>query len=1344
MATLRRWHTSLIVRTLLCFVAASLAWLQVGPAYGLSVSAGREAARRESWRLARLPHLTAFATPAQKEVIRRKSLPRPVADVRPLSASEMARARGRGLYRRPEYCGTLPWQRSLRDVNLCNGNLFKSFTDVQVAPARGAGLVLQRTYNSNDGRIGPFGVGWDHAYDIRIQESADVRAEESQATTSADLDQVPRTDFFGAKHSYHRDADGLYSPPPYLFDDMSSSYDKFLVTGPTKVLDDTEKGMDGTVKHYFKNGNERDCDYIQDRHGNKTTLTYSTAITLPDGHHPLSSVTDPSGRVLTFVWANLGMSGQPAWRITEVDAPTDPTTGSPVYRVTYAYYIDAASANAANELYNLKSVTLDPDGLSRTTTYTYTSVKGDAATETGLLVSISDPLGHSVSYAYDYVQTYAGDLYTPSVPAHTLVSQVIEPGGQDALGNSRVHTWTMNIGSGQYTYSSQGPNLFFYRATDTRGRMVQMEPEDDLVSGVIYASDYDASNNLLLHGKKDGARTDGGIDVDSFTYGPHGNVLTHRKVNSGIGGECHIDSVYTCFPGTETTTYYNIDKYFQKQSVSDMNGHITAMDYFNNQDASLGNRGEVQWVRDAGYSDPSSPSYGKQFMYTYNQYGQKTSETNLRGVVTQYTYGDAWGNLTQVVQDPGAGHLNRTTTMTYDVMGRVLRSTDPAGQTSTFAYNSLGQPQTVSTPAKGVAPAETISYVYDGNGRTHSVQDNRGITTMAYEAGCDRVRSVTDPITGTASYTYDLLGDRLSMTLPGGGTWTYKYLTLSPQNSSNPNGYDNHVSMPDDNPDHITPILSSIQDDQGRVVNYTINAAGQLYGSFSPISSRTSLATQYLHDLAVKNSNTYTHGWLSEVKTVWNGSGPSSGISRVLSQNDYTYDTMGQRLTNTVTTQPARPDGSGQTDANGNPALTSRTESYAYDSLNHLSAVDYGDGEKQGDPTSPAANPGYTFDPMGNRLTKSDSLTSGGTTTTNTTASTFDAANRLLSVAQNGGGASAVTSDPDGNTLTDASGRSMTWDSQNRMTSCTKAGVTSTYTYGADGLRRSSTVDGVTTYYAYDGQTMIREMKRNPNTGALFNTATYLQGVRGGECRIDETQVSESYTDPATGNTGIRGKTSWYVYDGLGSVVGEVAPDAMGTMTSSPKYDVYGAVRGNPGTASTRQGFVGGLGHVSDSETGLIYMRARYYDPTQGRFESEDPAMDGGSWFVYCDDNPINKIDDTGKAGKWVTVPGTDWEFRLESDNDPGTEHIHLRDGKGRDMGGYWKEPRTEVWKHGDGGGVSNKVRKGMARAGHPIPAMDSISASFDQDPLFVISLMLSASGDDEDAVKVDNFEASL
>jgi len=46
---------------------------------------------------------------------------------------------------------------------------------------------------------------------------------------------------------------------------------------------------------------------------------------------------------------------------------------------------------------------------------------------------------------------------------------------------------------------------------------------------------------------------------------------------------------------------------------------------------------------------------------------------------------------------------------------------------------------------------------------------------MAYVPNSDWVQSVTDPTTGAVSYTYDSWGDRVTMQLPGGGTWTYGY-----------------------------------------------------------------------------------------------------------------------------------------------------------------------------------------------------------------------------------------------------------------------------------------------------------------------------------------------------------------------------------------------------------------------------------------------------------------------------------------------------------------------------------------------------------------------------------------
>ena len=69
--------------------------------------------------------------------------------------------------------------------------------------------------------------------------------------------------------------------------------------------------------------------------------------------------------------------------------------------------------------------------------------------------------------------------------------------------------------------------------------------------------------------------------------------------------------------------------------------------------------------------------------------------------------------------------------------------------------------------------------------------------------------------------------------------------------------------------------------------------------------------------------------------------------------------------------------------------------------------------------------------------------------------------------------------------------------------------------------------------------------------------------------------------------------------------------DLSGNVISSRKYDAYGLVRSSTGPSGTKHKWVGALGHPSEDETGLVYMRARYMDPALGRFVSEDPERDG-------------------------------------------------------------------------------------------------------------------------------------
>src|SRR5208283_2565444 len=46
---------------------------------------------------------------------------------------------------------------------------------------------------------------------------------------------------------------------------------------------------------------------------------------------------------------------------------------------------------------------------------------------------------------------------------------------------------------------------------------------------------------------------------------------------------------------------------------------------------------------------------------------------------------------------------------------------------------------------------------------------------------------------------------------------------------------------------------------------------------------------------------------------------------------------------------------------------------------------------------------------------------------------------------------------------------------------------------------------------------------------------------------------------------------------------------------------------------------------------GQLYFNSRYYDPTIGRFLTEDPSRHGVNWYAYCENDPINKTDPTGR-----------------------------------------------------------------------------------------------------------------
>ncbi len=124
----------------------------------------------------------------------------------------------------------------------------------------------------------------------------------------------------------------------------------------------------------------------------------------------------------------------------------------------------------------------------------------------------------------------------------------------------------------------------------------------------------------------------------------------------------------------------------------------------------------------------------------------------------------------------------------------------------------------------------------------------------------------------------------------------------------------------------------------------------------------------------------------------------------------------------------------------------------------------------------------------------------------------------------------------------------------------------------------------------------------NSPTNPLVPKVTYLCGPRGPEYR----RAGVGQTTQVWWYCGARPEER---RDGLGSVLAEVSPT--GTITGARQADVYGAPRATQGTPTSKHAYVGALGHPTEDDSGLIYMRARWMDPVTGTFVSEDPGKAG-------------------------------------------------------------------------------------------------------------------------------------
>ena len=202
----------------------------------------------------------------------------------------------------------------------------------------------------------------------------------------------------------------------------------------------------------------------------------------------------------------------------------------------------------------------------------------------------------------------------------------------------------------------------------------------------------------------------------------------------------------------------------------------------------------------------------------------------------------------------------------------------------------------------------------------------------------------------------------------------------------------------------------------------------------------------------------------------------------------------------------------------------------------------------------------------------------------------------------------------------------MTWDCLNRMTSLTNSSTAESYDYRADGMRISKTNGTNSTLYRYDGQMGIEDV----DTGSNPAVTDYALGARG----ID------AISKTVNGTTNV----VYPLYDAHGNMVGDVSKYGSSFQVNDKRsFDAWGNIRQGAQTGDPKGRYCANLGHKQDDESGLpgstsfaslsgagIYMRARYYEPTSGRFISEDVKRQGINNQFYCNNDPLNQSDRSG------------------------------------------------------------------------------------------------------------------
>jgi RHS repeat-associated protein len=770
-----------------------------------------------------------------------------------------------------------------------------------------------------------------------------------------------------------------------------------------------------------------------------------------------------------------------------------------------------------------------------------------------------------------------------------------------------------------------------------------------------------------------GSVTDPASHVTSFTVNRWGEALVVTNAESAQSTVSIADSnpvwqqVVTSRGGTFTYTWSG-----GKLTSSTPPGGSTSTIMYNSgysvadsivvpgqpaQRRFIGTDGRIDSVRFA-----STP--GRKIVYTYDSHGRVLQMTDIHGHVTTYSYDTNFGNLDSV-QGPGTrvtvkrfdrfgrdsvvaplgvaqsvtlyDSLNRVisvndgvnpnpTVWTYDSSLYSFRLVDPKGQLHKQLLDALGRPSRVYDLGD---TTKYTSYRYSVDGLLTGETNRRGQQfTMAYNS-VHQLTSSKRTVSGTTvaadSFAYDIYGlravrwnsatrDSVFGDLNG---WTDSVVTHFAnvhQRFKVRYGHDNLMRL------DTTIVGDSIG--LGLLPRYlSYDSASGAVSKIALSSSSSGLVTKF-------GINTE----FNQVKVSLPGTdstGKPGALQDTLTSSHLPFQ---RQFTSSVLDNPMNQKfgfdslGRFRTDITVNTALNEwNINRYWYDQLGRLQSRHWKD-------STGLCGADTTYGYQCTNVNQADTLS-------------YDAANNLT-----GGqifGDSVKGGYRTGNRDTTLFGVTHTFDNDGDVLT----NGSRQFFWGVEGHLDSVVAGTVVLHYEYDALGRLVKRSRNGSLERLFlwDGSQLLAELNGTGTQLIGQYVSSGMDSPFALITPVLllKMVSYYVRDPVGTTVGLVRSDSTSTQSVREQYSY--TVLGAPSTVidsalGNRMQWKG-MVYEGDS-TRLYYVRARWYDPQQGRFMSEDPLGDAGglNQYAFAGGDPINGSDPTGQCVNdqcYLTLFGT-------------------------------------------------------------------------------------------------------